>query len=224
MSETFKRGILSRQEIKAVARERVSVNRWPMVGVLVIVALIPGVASFIPIIGFVAAFVLSPVLNVQSAGFFLDCWRGENPPFDRVLDGLSDRFGTKLGGMLWMNLKIFLWSLLLVVPGIIKSFAYMLTPYLLARYPGVEAMKASELSERITQGHKMDLFVMGLSFLGWILLSPFTLGLLTLFHVGPYMSTSMAGMCDELIQNALQEGRITQEMLDGGNAQTAFES
>lgn len=61
----------------------------------------------------------------------------------------------------------------------------------------------------------MEIFVMALSFLGWILLSGLTFGLLQIFYVGPYMETSMAGLCDELIQNALQEGRITREMLDG---------
>ena len=76
-------------------------------------------------------------------------------------------------------------------------------------------MDASVLSERITQGYKGDVFVMGLSFIGWMLLSAFTFGVVHILYTGPYMNTAMAGLYEELMQNALQEGRITREMLDG---------
>ena len=214
MTDTFRRPILSRAEIKSVARMRFSANRWPMIGVMLIVPAIALLLTSIPVLNLLM-FLVSQLLSVMMAGFFLSCWRGENPPFESFFHGMTDRFGTKVGGMLWMELKVFLWSLLLLIPGIVKAFAYSLTPYLLARYPGIRAMQASELSDRITRGYKMEIFVMGLSFIGWILLTPFTFGLLIVFYVGPYMSTAMAGLCDELIQNALQEGRITQEMLEG---------
>ena len=162
-----------------------------------------------------ALIIASQILSVMTAGYFLDYWRGLNPPFESFFQNISERFGTKLSGMLWMELKVFLWSLLFVIPGIVKAIAYSVTPYLLARYPGIKALTASELSDRITKGYKMEIFVMALSFFGWVLLSGLTFGLLQIFYVGPYMETSMAGLGDELIQNALQEGRITQEMLDG---------
>lgn len=212
MSDVFRRGIMDRAEIKSIARLRFSENRWPMIGVCVIVPLIMTAVVAIPVLG-LAGLLVSPLLSVMMAGFFLDCWRGEQPPMERLFQGAIDRMGTKLGGILWMELKVFLWTMLLVVPGIVKAYAYSLTPYLLARYPNVGAMEASELSDRITSGYKMEIFVMSLSFLGWILLSGFTFGLLAVFYVAPYMNTSMAGLCDELVQNALQEGRITPEML-----------
>ena len=71
------------------------------------------------------------------------------------------------------------------------------------------------MSSKMTNGYKMEIFVMELSFLGWMILSGLSFGLLYVFYVGPYMGTSMAGLCEELIHNALQEGRITQDMLDG---------
>ena len=214
MSEAFRRAILSRAEIKSVAKMRFSENRGAMICVVLVAGLISFGLSFIPLMNFVMI-IGSQVLSVMMSGYFLSCWRGENPPFESFFSGCFDRFWTKVGGMLWMNLKVFLWGLLFIIPGIVKTMAYFLTPYLLAKYPGIEAMRASELSDRITKGYKMEIFVMALSFFGWILLSGLTFGLLHIFYVGPYMETSMAGLGDELIQNALQEGRITQEMLDG---------
>ena len=60
--------------------------------------------------------------------------------------------------------------MLLVVPGIVKAYAYRLTPYILADCPRVSATGALEISMRMTQGHKWEIFVMELSFLGWNLL------------------------------------------------------
>ena len=214
MSEAFRRAILFRAEIKSVAKMRFSENRGAMICVVLVTALISIGLSSIPLMNFVMI-IGSQILSVMTSGYFLSCWRGENPPFETFFSNCFDRFWTKVGGMLWMSLKVFLWGLLFIIPGIVKTMAYFLTPYLLAKYPGIEAMRASELSDRITKGYKMEIFVMALSFFGWILLSGLTFGLLHIFYVGPYMETSMAGLGDELIQNALQEGRITQEMLDG---------
>ena len=221
MTDTFRRSILSRGEIKEVAKMRFAANRWPMVGVVAIVAVISGALSALPLMN-LAMIIVTQILSVMTAGYFLDCWRGYNPPFESFFQNISERFGTKLGGMLWMELKVFLWSLLFVIPGIVKVIAYSVTPYLLARYPGIDAIRASELSDRITKGYKMEIFVMELSFLGWMILSGLSFGLLYVFYVGPYMGTSMAGLYEELIHNALQEGRITQDMLDGKDGYTSI--
>jgi uncharacterized membrane protein len=66
---------------------------------------------------------------------------------------------------------------------------------------------------RMTKGHKGKVFMMGLSFIGWMLLSGLTFGLLYLFYVGPYMNTSFAGLYDELKANALRTGVIRPEEL-----------
>lgn len=73
--------------------------------------------------------------------------------------------------MFLMNLKIFLWSLLLIVPGIIKSYEYRMIPYILSENPSIETNEAFALSKNLMEGNKMAVFVLDLSFFGWVLLA-----------------------------------------------------
>ena len=210
MSEAFRRPAMTRQEIKETARRRLSENKWPMVGAAAIESLI-----IYALASTTAMSLFAVVVEVMAAHFFMRCWRGEKPPFSALFEGAFTGFWRKFGGMMWMALKTFLWTLLFIVPGIIKSFAYSMTPYLLALYPNIPAMDACGISEKITDGYKMDIFIMMLSFIGWALLSALTFGLVGIFFSQPYYETSMAGLYDEILQNALQEKRITPEMLEG---------
>jgi uncharacterized membrane protein len=110
-----------------------------------------------------------------------------------------------------------LWPLItlgLSVPIFIKTLAYFLAPYILADCPGVKARDALKLSIRMTDGHKGKLFVMSLSFIGWILLSVLTLGILYVVYVGPYMYATFAGYYEELRGNALALGVVQPEELE----------
>ena len=98
------------------------------------------------------------------------------------------------------NLFIFLWSLLLVVPGIIKSLEYMMVDYILADNPNISPMEALRESKQMMFGHKWNAFVLGLSFLGWEILNLFTVGLLDVFYVRPYMEATFAELYLELKQ------------------------
>ena len=133
--------------------------------------------------------------------------------------GMFDGFGRKWLGMFWAALKVFLWSLLLVIPGIIKGFAYMMTSYILAEYPNVAAKDAHMLSDKMTKGYKMELFVAELSFLGWALLSVLTFGILDIVFAGPYRELTFGGIYQELKQNALNSGAIKPEELAGSPAE-----
>lgn len=106
-------------------------------------------------------------------------------------------------------------SFALLIPVVIKILYYFCTPYLLARHPGVQAVKALELSKKMMDGHKADVFIAELSFIGWILLSGLTFGILWVFYVGPYYQATMAGFFEEIKKDALEKGVITQEDLTG---------
>ena len=93
--------------------------------------------------------------------------------------------------MFLMNLKIFLWSLLFIIPGIIKSYQYYMIPYILAENPGIDSKRAFELSKEMTDGEKFDIFWLGLSFIGWILLGTLACGIGVLF-VEPYIQATFA--------------------------------
>ena len=103
------------------------------------------------------------------------------------------------------NLKIVVGTLLLVVPGIYWSFCYALVPYLLAENPGMSGKRARELSDQMTMGHKWDLFVLGLSFIGWNLLGALACGVGVLF-VAPYVQATYAEAYAFLRAQALEKG------------------
>ena len=84
---------------------------------------------------------------------------------------------------------IFLWTLLFIVPGIIKGYAYALVSYIIADDSNISSKDALKLSEEMMRGHKGELFVFGLSFIGWHLLAILTLGILEIWII-PYQQTA----------------------------------
>lgn len=107
------------------------------------------------------------------------------------------RYWHKVGGMFLMSLKVWLWSLLLVIPGIIMAHAYAMTPYILEEHPEIGAWEASRVSQKMMRGHKFRLFRLNLSFIGWALLCVPTLGVGFLWLV-PYMQMSQAAFYSDL--------------------------
>lgn len=100
-------------------------------------------------------------------------------------------------GMFLMGLFVNLWALLLIVPGLIKAYAYALTPYILVDNPDLSANQAINLSKKMMKGHKFDLFYLHLGFLGWAILSVFTL-CVGLVWVMPYMMTAQAAFYQDV--------------------------
>ena len=103
----------------------------------------------------------------------------------------------KVGGMVLMTILIFLWSLLLVIPGIIKSFSYSMTPFILDEFPELSPSEAIHRSRMMMKGHKFDLFWLYLSVIGWGILCLFTFGIGFLWLV-PYMQTAEAAFYEEV--------------------------
>lgn len=100
-------------------------------------------------------------------------------------------------------------SFLLLIPVIIKAYSYFCTQYVLADSPNVPATRALELSKIMMQGHKADVFVCHLSFIGWFILCGLTLGILYVFYVGPYFQATMAGYYTEIKRDALNRSILT---------------
>lgn len=97
-----------------------------------------------------------------------------------------DVFGRALWLRVLMGLKIFAWSLLFIIPGIVAALRYAMAPYILAENPQLTASQAIALSKQMMDGKKSDLFVLNLSFIGWLLLSALTCGI-GLLWLNPYM-------------------------------------
>lgn len=121
---------------------------------------------------------------------FLDVARGEKAKVGMIFCGKED-YWRIFTTMLLSNIYLLLWSLLLIVPGIIKSYSYAMVPFILKDYSGMRNNYVIEESMMMMKGHKMKLFLLDLSMIGWAILSIFTLGIGFLFLV-PYMYTAHA--------------------------------
>ena len=114
--------------------------------------------------------------------------------------------------MLWRGILVALWTLLFIIPGIVKSYAYRMVPYILADNPNIGISRALELSNEMTRGEKFNIFVLDLSFIGWYLLGLLAFAVGTLF-VRPYEDATNAELYVMLRQRALQNGICTYEEL-----------
>lgn len=131
------------------------------------------------------------VLEIGCDKFFLLNASGEGE-LGNVLDGFRFDYGKNVLTMFLVHLYITLWSFLLVIPGIVKAYAYSLVPYILADLPDLSRREAMELSCRLMNGNKMNTFILDLSFIGWEILNAFTCGILGVFYVNPYIHATKA--------------------------------
>lgn len=157
--------------------------------------------SFNPVtVLFVTVFasLLASVLNAGLAIYHLGVRRGERMEYSSLFDG----FGF-VGKVILLNVVIvifvFAWSLLFYIPGLIAAYRYRFALYNLCENPEMGVLEAINMSKAQTYGHKMDLFVLDLSFLGWNILSVFTLGILNIW-LSPYVNQTDLGYFQQIKQ------------------------
>lgn len=141
-----------------------------------------------------ASFGIIPILLLPLewgfALFFLRVARAQSADYGTLFDGFKDYLRIFLT-MLLQTIYTMLWMLLLIVPGIVKSYSYAMTSFVLADDPNIKYDAAIEESMRLMDGHKMQLFLIDLSMIGWWILSCLTFGIGFLF-LGPYVMTTHA--------------------------------
>ncbi|WP_231869907.1 DUF975 family protein [Paenibacillus riograndensis] len=179
---------------------------WPF---LVLVLFI---VSIIAILGIAFHILIGSPLTVGSMRYFKQSAEGEVRMGNIGYAFNKDRYWAIVLTMLWRGFLNFLWFLLLIIPGIVKSYAYSQVPYILADNPNIGYNRAVELSKQMTHGHKFRMFVLDLSFLGWILLGLLALGIGVLF-VQPYINATKAELYLELRHNALVYNLTTEHEL-----------
>lgn len=108
--------------------------------------------------------------------------------------------------MFFVDLFTLLWTLLLIIPGIVKSYEYFMIQYILSENPDIDRNRAFELSRSMMDGQKWETFVLDLSFLGWDILSGITFGLVGIFYVNPYKESTYAELYAKLRDEAIQNG------------------
>ena len=148
-------------------------------------------------------FVFSP-LNIGYTYAFNSLYmEGDNAVTGNTFRFGFRRWGRNVWGMFLVGFFTSLWSLLLIVPGIIKFYAYAMTPYILIDNPELSANQAINLSCKMMKGHKFDLFFLQLSFIGWGILSVFKGGI-GLLWLMPYMMSAQAAFYQDIKQNFSQ--------------------
>ena len=165
---------MNRAELKAAAKEQIKGN----IGMLFLCGLIIfGIAlacAFIPMVGGVASFLVTPPLSLGVCMIYLGLTEGKKAEVGTLFQGFQS-----FGKSIWLTILVavftFLWTLLLYIPGIIKGLSYSMAFYVLADNPEMTAREALRESKEIMHGHKWELFVLQLSFILWMILGLFTL-------------------------------------------------
>ena len=136
------------------------------------------------------------VFGLGIASFYLKISRGESPKW-KELYSKTKRIPDYYVLTLLMGIFIFLWALLLIIPGIIASISYSMAQYIMLDEPDLSPMECIRKSKEMMKGHKWEYFCLGLSFIGWIILGIFTFGILYLWLM-PYMSVTMCNFYNKL--------------------------
>ncbi|MCH5193217.1 MAG: DUF975 family protein [Oscillospiraceae bacterium] len=125
-----------------------------------------------------------------------------------------------VGTTLLISLYTYLWSLLFVIPGLIKVYSYSQAMFIKAENPNIPASRAIELSKIMMEGHKWDLFILHCSFFGWALLSSITYNILGIVYVFPYFYAALAFAYEEIKADAAARGAISLDEISGGFSYT----
>lgn len=186
-----------KEQAKNILNHNIFGNIWLTMLVVFVVqtVVISFIGSVVPYVG--ALLISGPITYGVSLIVLKFIRTSQKIDFADMLKGFTGDFAQNFLLGFLMSLFIALWSLLFVIPGIVKSYAYSMAFYIKADHPEYDWRQCLDESKRITAGHKMDLFVLDLSFIGWYLVGALCLGVGT-FWVMPYHETSKALYYEQL--------------------------
>lgn len=204
---------MNRVELKEWAKQKISGNIGNIfigIGIIFaisllfsfgvgIVQIIFGETSFITfIVSFVVEFLLVP-LQIGLNGYMMGFVQNDTFNRDAIFAPYDDTFKI-IGAYILMSFVIMIGFIFFIIPGIYLAFSYALVPYLLVTNKDLSITETLELSRKMMNGHKLDLFVLGISFLGWMLLVPCTFGII-LIWLYPYMMTATTKFFVDIIDS-----------------------
>jgi uncharacterized membrane protein len=194
------------------AKESLKGKWWLSVGVFFIYMLIIGGANSIPKIGSLIQLLITGPFMLGMSIFVLNIANKKEVKFTQIFDGFKN-FWKSVGTYLLMALFVMLWSLLLVIPGIIAGLAYSMTFYILAENKDIKPLAALKESKKIMRGNKWKLFCLSWRFFGWALLCILTAGI-GFFWLMPYMNVSFAKFYADIRKNPAPEKKKKEEKID----------
>lgn len=204
---------MNRVELKEWAKQKISGNIGNIfigIGIIFaisllfsfgvgIVQIIFGETSFITfIVSLVVEFLLVP-LQIGLNGYMMGFVQNDTFNRDAIFAPYDDTFKI-IGASILMSFVIMIGFIFFIILGIYLAFSYALVPYLLVTNKNLSITETLELSRKMMNGHKLDLFVLGISFLGWMLLVPCTFGII-LIWLYPYMMTATTKFFVDIIDS-----------------------
>lgn len=204
---------MMRAQWKQHAQKMLTGNRWLLAGILILFVILNGIPqTFMPevdpdaiptatetgltFLSLLLTLLIAP-LTVGWAWLVLSVSRGDKPGVSKLFEPFQNGYVKHVLAPFFMGLFVTLWSLLFLIPGIIKGFSYSLTYYILRDQPELTALEAITESRRMMDGHKIDAFKLVLSFIGWFFVGVLTLGI-GFLYVYPYFSTTYATFYDSI--------------------------
>ena len=191
---------MDRKQLKAQAKEQIKGKIGVLIAVTLVIGAITGVATFfaglIPGVGMVVSLIVTPAFALSTVRIYLMVVRGGTPEVKDAFTGFDDFFSAFKVTLL-VGLYTFLWSLLFIIPGIIKGYSYSMSLFVLADNKGKSARECIAESKAMMEGHKMELFVLDLSFIGWYLLCTLTCGLAFLYVI-PLLNATHANVYETI--------------------------
>ena len=158
-----------------------------------------GVVIVSSIIGGLYSVFVTDAITVGVSNYFIKN-TDSKPAFKDAFSGFKVKYGRNIGTLLLVGIKVVLWSILFIIPGIIKTYEYAIIPYILADEPEISSKDAFKKAKQMMNGNKWRLFKLEFSFIGWFLLCVLTLGIGTLFLI-PYVNAATAEFYVELKNN-----------------------
>ena len=155
-----------------------------------------GVVIISAIIGALFSIFVTDALTVGTCNYFIKN-TDSKPSFRDIFSGFKVKYGRNIVTLLLVGIKSVLWTLLFIVPGIIKSYEYSIIPYILADDPEISSKDAFKKAKQMMKGNKWRLFKLEFSFIGWFVLCVLTLGIGILFLI-PYLNAANAEFYVEL--------------------------
>lgn len=218
-----------RIRIKENAKTHYQNNKWQNVLVILINVLIAGgvqvivrvsseeafLMMFMSLVSIAVTILLTNIVAMGSATWFHRSIKTEGLKMEEMFWTFKEDYGGNVLMMFLISLYTALWSMLFVVPGIVKGYSYSLAMYIKSENPQISASQAIELSKKMTNGRKMDLFVLDLSYIGWFLLSGITFNILGILYVLPYYQAAKAFAYEEIKEEALSKQVVTESELYG---------
>ncbi len=188
---------MDRVELKNLAKQQIRGHIGVLFLITLIVAAVSALVGMIPVAGPLAtALVVTPAFSIAMVTIYLKLTQHMTPDIAELFAHFN-KFWAAFKVLFLTGLFTFLWSLLLVIPGIVKAYSYSMAMYILAENPEMGALEAIDRSKAMMDGHKMELFVLNLSFIGWYLLCAVTFGIASVWVV-PYVSAATANFYNSI--------------------------